>query len=362
MAPLSERLESTVLHGLAALPPRVQRLLAGAPVSIDGQQLHPEMQLLLKLLERFPRPSFETLPVDEAREEIAREARLARHRPLPVDRVERLRIPTAHGAMRARLYAQRPPPEAPPLLVYLHGGGWVLCDLDTHDDLCRFLAREAGVVVLSVDYRRAPENPFPAALEDALSAFQFAIENAAGMGADPGAVAVGGDSAGGNLAAALSQLARAGGGPMPAFQLLLYPVTDLSAKRRSYSLFRDGFFLTERQMDWYRDHYLPDSGAALDPRASPLLADDLSGLPPAYIATAGFDPLRDEGEEYARRLREVGVAVGLRRHSGLVHGFANMATIGRASVPAMRETAGALRMGLAGAMAAHRAPGGMPLG
>jgi len=328
-------------------------------VCIDGQVLHPELQLLLRLLERSPRPSYETLSVDQAREEIAREARLARHRRLPVDRVERLRIPTAHGAMRARLYAQRPPAEAPPLLVYLHGGGWVLCDLDTHDDLCRFLAREAGVVVLSVDYRRAPEDPFPAGVDDALSAFRFAVENADRLGADASAVAVGGDSAGGNLAAAVSQLARVGGGPMPAFQLLLYPVTDLSEKRRSYSLFRDGFFLTERQMDWYRDHYLPDSAAALDSRASPLLAEDLSGLPPAYIATAGFDPLRDEGEEYAMRLREAGVPVALRRHPALVHGFANMATLGRACAPAMREAAGALRMGLAGATAADRAPAGM---
>jgi acetyl esterase len=237
--------------------------------------------------------------------------------------------------------------------VYFHGGGWVVCDLDTHDNGCRFLARESGAAVLSVDYRLAPEHPFPAAVEDAFAAFRWAVENAADFGVDPAVIAVGGDSAGGNLAAVVSQLARDDEGPAPAFQLLIYPVTDLSTKRLSYELFREGFFLTEPHMDWYRDHYLPDLESARDPRASPLLADDLSNLAPAYIATAGFDVLRDEGEEYARRLREAGVPVALRRHRNLIHGMATRVGMGGVGQTMMLEAAAALRMGLATAKAAH---------
>jgi len=188
---------------------------------------------------------------------------------------------------------------------------------------------------------------FPAAVEDALAAFRFAAEQATTLGVDPGRIAVGGDSAGGNLAAVVSQLALAEGGERPAFQLLFYPVTDLSTKHASYRLFAEGFFLTEQQMDWYRGHYLPDEAAARDPRASPLLAKELAGLPPAYLATAGFDPLRDEGEAYAARLREAGVPTALRRHAGLVHGFCNALSLGRHPRQAMEEAARALREALA---------------
>jgi acetyl esterase len=241
-----------------------------------------------------------------------------------------------------------------PLLVYLHGGGWVRGDLHTHDNTCRFLAREAGVIVLSVDYRLAPEHKFPAAVEDSFAAFRWAHENAAELGVDQNAIAVGGDSAGGNLAAVVGQLAAADGGPVPAFLLIIYPATDFSEKRRSVKLFREGFLLTESDMDWYTAHYLPDKEAERDPRASPLLADDLSGTPPAYVMTAGFDPLRDEGEAYALRLREAGVPVALRRHSGLIHGFANMTGVGRTGRAAMLEAAGALRVGVSRAVTLTR--------
>src|SRR5262249_28858841 len=159
--------------------------------------------------------------------------------------------------------------------VYYHGGGWVVGDLDTHDPLCRFLAHTADVLVLAVDYRRAPEHRFPAAVDDALAAFRAAVADAAALGGDPARVGVAGDSAVGDLAAVVAQLAARDGGPRPAVQLLVYPVTDLSRKHPSYRLFADGFFLTEREMDWYRRHYLPDEAAAVDPRASPLLAEDL---------------------------------------------------------------------------------------
>jgi acetyl esterase len=344
-----ERIETAVFRGAAALPPPAQRVLGGpGRVRIDGQVLDPEAQLLLRLLRLSRRPPFETLPVAEAREEVRREAAAASGALLPVEHVEELSIPGARGVLGARLYV---PFEAPgsdaPLLVYLHGGGWVVGDLDTHDQCCRFIAREAGVRVLAPDYRRAPEHPFPAPVEDAVAAVRFAIDEAGRLGADPARVAVGGDSAGGNLAAAASLVLARGGGPTPAFQLLIYPVTDLSQKRRSYRLFRDGFFLTESQMDWYRERYLADAADALDPRASPLLADDLAGLPPAHVAVAGFDVLRDEGEEYAGRLGEAGVDVTLSRHSGLIHGFCNVAGVGRASRAAMRQVTAALRAGLA---------------
>jgi acetyl esterase len=346
-AAFGTRLEARIARGASALPPGAQRLLGGPRrVRIDGQVLDPEVQLLLRLMRLARRPEFETLPVPEAREEVRREAASVAGRRLPVARMEATTIPGPAGGLPARLYVPWGAPAAGPLLVYLHGGGWVVGDLDTHDVPCRFLAREAGVRVLAVDYRRAPEHPFPAAVDDAVAAVRFAIEEGDRLGADPARVAVGGDSAGGNLSAAAARLLAQGGGPAPAFQLLIYPVTDLSRKRRSYELFREGFFLTERQMDWYRDHYLPEAGAALDPRASPLLAEDLSGLPPAHVAVAGFDVLRDEGIEYAGRLLEADVDVTLGRHTGLIHGFANAASIGRSSRAAMLAAAAALEAGL----------------
>jgi acetyl esterase len=343
-----DRLEAGFLRGAAALPPRAQRVLGGPRrVTIDGQVLDPEAQLLLRLLRLSRRPTYDTLPVPEAREEIRREAAAVSGPPLPVARVAEQTLPGPGGELGARLYVPFEASTPGPLLVYFHGGGWVLCDLDTHDQTCRFIAREAGVRVLAVDYRLAPEHPFPAALEDAVAAVRFAIEEAGRLGVDPARVAVGGDSAGGNLAAVAARLLSQGEGMAPAFQLLIYPATDLSRKRRSYQLFQDGFFLTERQMDWYRDHYLPAADAALDPRVSPVLADDLGGLPPAHVAVAGFDVLRDEGEEYATRLRDAGVPVTIRRHEGLVHGFCNTVTVGRASRAAMLEVTAALRAGLA---------------
>lgn len=340
-----DRLAAGLVRFIRALPRSAQRLLAGRPTVIDGQRLDPEVQLLMRLLGRGSSPTYGE-PA-EARAERAREALVFRGEPFEVGRIQDLTIPGAAGPIGARLYAPEHSAARLPLLVYLHGGGWVVCDLDTHDNACRFLAREADVLVLSVDYRLAPEHRFPAAVEDALAAFRFGVEHASDLGADPQAVAIGGDSAGGNLAAVASHMTVSDGGPVPAFTLNLYPVTDLSVKRDSYRLFGEDFLLTEAQMDWYRAHYLPDEAAALDPRASPLLADDLSGLPPTYIATAGFDPLRDEGEEYARRLREAGVPVALKRHPGLIHGFLNAVGSTDFGRVAMQDAAGALRVGLA---------------
>ncbi|MDX6642964.1 MAG: acetyl esterase, partial [Solirubrobacteraceae bacterium] len=264
-----------------------------------------------------------------------------------VARVEQITVAGAAGPLGARLYVPHDGGESGGLLVYFHGGGFVVCDLKTHDNTCRFLSREAGTRVLSVDYRLAPEHPFPAGVEDALAAFRFAVEHATELGADPARVAVGGDSAGGNLAAGVARGAAADDGPAPAFQLLFYPWLDLSSKRESYRLFGEDFFLTEANLDWYASHYLAEAGEALDPRCSPLLAEKLDGIAPAYIATAGFDPLRDEGEEYAQRLRAAGVPVALRRHDGLIHGFVNTIGVGHTGREALLEASGALRVGLA---------------
>ena len=230
-----------------------------------------------------------------------------------------------------------------PLLMYFHGGGWVVADLDTHDNLCRLICRDAGIHVLSVDYRLAPEHPAPAGLDDAYAAYRWALEHGADLGTRPGAVAVGGDSAGGNLATVVARRGRDDGVPA-AMQLLLYPVTDLRGGTRSMALFATGFFLTAHDMDWCREQYLGGSQLdASDPRVSPLLAEDLAGLPRALVVTAGFDPLRDEGEAYAERMRDAGVTVDLRRMSSLIHAFGNFCQLGGDSAIAMAEVNSALR-------------------
>jgi acetyl esterase len=341
-----ERLEAGAVRALGVLPRFAMRRLVGPPVAVDGQVLDVEAQLALRMLERANRPAYETVSVAQARTEALRVARIATGRRVRVSGVEELEVPGPAGPIPARLYIPAEAGGGMGLLVYFHGGGWTLGDLDTHDNTCRFLAREGAVRVLSVAYRLAPEHPFPAAVEDALTAFRFAARHHVELGTRPEAIAVGGDSAGGNLAAVVAQLAVRDGGPAPAFQLLYFPVVDLSRKRASYPLFGDGFFLTQRQMDWYREQYLPDPDLALDPRVSPLLTDDLDGLPPAYIGVAGFDPLRDEGEEYARRLRDAGVTVTFRCHRGLPHAFVNVVGIGRAAREATREGALVMRASL----------------
>jgi acetyl esterase len=344
-----DRLEGGLARALLSLPTVVQTLLAGGRrVHVDGLDLEPELQLALRLMSLAGRSSFETLPVPAARAEAARAAAVFAGPLLPMERVEDFVIPGPAGDVPVRYYVPPGNEGGGPLLVYFHGGGWVLCGLDTHDEPCRFLARGARTRVLSVDYRLAPEHRFPAAADDALAAFRWAVAHAADLDVDAECIAVAGESGGGNLAIVTCLLATRDGGPRPIFQMPIYPLTYLSTKHASYRLFSDGFFLTVAQMDWYRAHYLGDAGeaAALDLRASPLLADDLSGLPPAHVVTAGFDPLRDEGEAYARRLHDAGVPVTLRRQEGLIHGFVNMMSLATVARMAMQEAAEALGVGL----------------
>jgi acetyl esterase len=223
----------------------------------------------------------------------------------------------------ARVYVpQRAQPA--PLVVYLHGGGWVLGDLDTHDDTCRRIATGGSCTVVNVGYRLAPENPYPIPLEDCFAAVSWSSEHSADLSADPGAIVVAGSSAGGNLAAAVTLMARAAGAPQIAGQILIYPVIDPRMDTESYRLFGSGYGLDRDQMKWFWSSYVPDERARHEPLVAPCLSESLAGLPPALVITAEFDPLRDEGEQYARALRAAGVRVKLHRYEGQIHGFVPM--------------------------------------
>jgi acetyl esterase len=343
-ASVPPKLEQWGTQVLGALPPRVQVRLSGKPpVQIDGDTLAPEAQLLLAMLDRRREPPLETLSPAEARQARGRLTAAYAGRPVPVDTVQDVEI-NGPVPLKARHYAPPEPGGPHPLLVYYHGGGFTYGDLDTHDGACRILCRHAGAHVLAIDYRLAPEHPFPAAVDDAWAALRWAFENADRLGADPGRVGVGGDSAGGNLAAVSSQIAAHDDGPAPALQLLIYPATDMTTRHRSRELFREGFLLTDPEMDWYTDNYLGTARAhAGDPRASPLVAENLSGLAPAFVVTAAFDPLRDEGEAYARALQAAGTPTTLRRFPGFIHGFINAAGVSRTARDALVEIAGVTR-------------------
>ena len=305
--------------GLAgALPNALRGLLSGPGRELGGRRLEPDVELMLGLHDRFGWPDSVGMPAVPVRRRTELEAFAFTSRPVPGLKVRELSVPGPAGPLAARLYVPRRAAAGGPLLLYFHGGGWMSGSLATHDSRCRFIARHAGIRVLSSSYRLAPENRFPAAVDDARAALEWALDNAASLGA--GRVGVGGDSAGGNLAAVLAREERG----RVAFQLLIYPVTDLSREHPSYATFAEAPFLTAREMRWLRDLYLAREEDARDPRASPLLADDLSGPAPAYLALAGFDPLYDEGLAYGARLREAGADVTMALHDGQLHGFAGM--------------------------------------
>jgi acetyl esterase len=341
------RVEALALAGALALPERVQRRLLGPPVVRDGQTLATETQWLLRLRQLAREPAVETLPIDRARRAVRRQARLVGGAQ-PVASVRDLRL----GDVPGRLYVPDGAGDPGPLLVFFHGGGFVYGDLDSHDAVCRFLARRAGVRLLAVDYRLAPEHPFPAAHDDGVATYRWVVEHAGELGADPGALAVGGDSAGGCLAATTAIAAAREGLPL-AFQLLVYPVTDLRGGTESRRRFGDGFYLTDEFIGLVEPLHTPDPADRSDPRASPLLAELPAGLAPAYVVTAGFDPLRDEGEAYAGRLAEAGVPTELRRFEDQIHSFFNVVGVGRTARAANEEIAAALRAGLVTSPAAR---------
>jgi acetyl esterase len=284
--------------------------------------LHPKAKEFLEQLAAAGMPPIGSLPVAETRQAFDGVVAFGGP-PETLQNVEDRRIPGPAGEIPVRIYT--PQAEGPlPALVYFHGGGWVIGTFETHDAVCRHLAKESPAIVVAIDYRLAPEHKFPAAAEDCYAATLWVAENGRSIGADPRRIAVGGDSAGGNLAAVVSLMARDRGRPKIGFQLLVYPVIDHDFETASYRENAEGYLLTKDSMVWFWNHYLTGPNDAENPYASPLRAKSLSGLPPAMIVTAEFDPLRDEGEAYADRLRRAGVPVKMKRYEGLIHGFFSM--------------------------------------
>jgi acetyl esterase len=346
MANLLQNIQNSVAAFVVGLPDPVVSLLAGRPEVRDGQTLDPQLQLLLKLLAAAGLPRVESLPAAEARAYFRESAGVFAGAPAEMARVYDRPIPAPHGEIPVRIYTPKTGRSPHPILVYYHGGGWTIGDLDTHDVVARQLASEAECIVVSVDYRMGPEDRLPSSFDDALAAFRWVATHAAEFSGDPARIAVGGDSAGGNLAAAVAQYTVRSGERSPDFQLLIYPVTDLGAETESYELFAEGFYLTRPLMRWFRGNYLADGHDGLDPVCSPLRAESLVGLPPAFIMTAGFDVLRDEGKAYAARLLDAGVDVEYRNYESLIHGFLSMFGVVREARRALSDAVAALRAGL----------------
>jgi acetyl esterase len=300
---------------------------------------------VLELVRLSGRPPFEAVSPAEARALFLGGRQIFSPEPPPVAETRDLAVPGPEGGgLILRLYrgAGAAADAKLPTLVFFHGGGWVVGDLETHDPMCRHIANAAGCAVVAVHYRLAPEHKFPAAVEDCVAATLWLEKNGDELGLDVSRLAVGGDSAGGNLAAVVSLIARDRGAPRLCAQLLLYPALDFGMKQASHQRFAEGHLLTEATMRWFAEAYLQRPDDAEDWRASPLRATDLSNLPPAYVLTAGYDPLCDEGIAYARRLREAGVAVNDRHFASQIHGFLLMGKMVRAAGPALDDLAAAL--------------------
>ena len=308
--------------------------------------LDPQTKSLLDLMAALNAPPLSEQTPEQVRVGIKMQRELVPVESEPVAQVVNRTIPGPAGEIPVRIYA--PAGSGPfPAMVFFHGGGWVICDLDTHDGLCRSLCHGAGCVVVSVDYRLAPEHKFPAAPQDCYAATQWVAGHAAEINAIPGKLAIGGDSAGGNLTAVVAQMARDQGGPRLAFQLLIYPATDFDFDGPSIHENAEGYFLTRDDMIWFTNHYLSSDEDKKNPLASPLLAADLRGLPPALVITGEYDPLRDEGEAYARRLQEAGVPVTLARYDGVIHGFLSLEPLTDKGKRAKEECSQALRAAFA---------------
>ena len=301
---------------------------------------------VLEIVRLSGRPPFETVTPTEARALFLGGREILQPDPAPVAETRELTMPGGDGRILSlRLYRSIGTDAATrlPALIFFHGGGWVVGDLESYDTMCRHIANAAGCAVVAVDYRLAPEHKFPAAVEDCLAAAEWVAENGAVLGIDDARLAVGGDSAGGNLAAVVSLLARDNGHPRLRSQILLYPAVDFGMKHDSHHRFAEGHLLTLATMRWFAEQYLGNAEDVADWRASPLRAPDLAGLPPAYLLTAGYDPLCDEGIAYARRLEESGIPVEHCHIADQIHGFLLMGKIIRAAGPALDAIARSLK-------------------
>jgi acetyl esterase len=360
---LAMRAKTALFTRMLSLDPAVVRRLAGRPVRMDGLTLSAQTQLVLRLQKLSMERAAETLPIPQGRVVMRRQAVMVGGSQ-PIGAVEERTVRGAAGPLPARLYIptslvppvveeKRSDVSKPrdPLLVFYHGGGMIYGDLDSHDAVCRFLAEHAGVRVLSVDYRLAPEHPFPAGVDDAWAAYEWVSRNAADYGTDAARLAVGGDSAGAYLSA-VTAIRAAEEGVDLAFQLLIYPVTDMEGKSESREKFGRDLYLTTEFMGKATENYMGDHDLR-DPRASVLYADIPPNLAPAFVATAGFDPLRDEGEAYAQKLADAGVEVEAKRYGGEIHGFVNILGVEGQPRLAMTEMAGKLATALGSTRVAH---------
>ncbi|MFI4975301.1 MAG: alpha/beta hydrolase [Caulobacterales bacterium] len=334
--------QRALLHATLSLPRPILRALAGGGVVYQGgRTLDPRFQYLA--VATRGQPPLSTLTPQEARVGTAALTGMMEGKPEPGVRIENLAIPGPGGMIGLRAYRPQDQDPAAPLMVFAHFGGGVIGDLGACHVFCTILARAARCAVLSVDYRLAPEHRFPAGLEDMLCAYRWARDNAGRFGAPDGKVAIGGDSMGGNFAAVVAQEMKRGGEPQPALQLLIYPAVDAASETQSMTTYGEAFPLSRDTMQWFMGHYLGPGDDPADPRASPIKASDLSGLAPAVVVTAGFDPLVDQGEAYAKRLLDAGVPVIYRCYDSLAHAFTAFTGAVPAADVACREIAGLAR-------------------
>ena len=316
-------LERSLLRLALNLPGPLRGLLASRPRRTEGVALDPEIQLMLRLRALAPRHDYDALSPDKARALFAHEMGVVAPMPTPMAQIEDLSVPGPAGTMALRRY--RPAGPLRGQVLYLHGGGFTIGDIPSYEPTLRAFAAAAGLQVLSLDYRLGPEHRAPAAAEDALAALRWTLANRAALGVEGLPQVMGGDSAGGNLTTVACRLQRERqpDGPLPDLQLLIYPGTDFAERHPSRHALGEGLGLTGATIDYFMEHYLGPSGDPFDPVISPLRAEDLSGLPPALMAIAGFDPLRDEGRAYAERLRAADVAVTVLEEPTLIHGWFN---------------------------------------
>ena len=317
-AEMTLTLEHTAMSEADAL-----QFLDGHRITRGRRTMDPKAQIVGEFVKSIRQPGYFP-PLPELRQQLRTMVTLMDEPAPALARIADITIPGPAGAIPARVYDPAPGATPRPVATYFHGGGWVQGDLETHHGLCARLAQRSSAIVVAIDYRLAPEHKFPAAVDDAFAAYRWLRSHAAELGGDPMRVAVAGDSAGGNLAAVVSQLAASGGVPVPTCQVLIYPAVDFALDTASHGELADGHVIPRDRILWYMEQYLPAGVDRNEPRASPIRAKDLAGQPPALIVTAGFDPLRDEGHAYAERLRAAGVAVVDREYPGQIHAFVSL--------------------------------------